>query len=115
MRILDVKESLGVRDGGCHLQPVAHDSGVGEKPSNVLWPVSGNNPGIEAVKSADERLALAQYRRPGEPGLETLEDEALKQGPVIVTGDAPLLIVIGDHQGVSAGPFATDEGGGVAG
>ena len=52
-------------------------------------------------------LALAQDCRPGEARLEAFEHQPLEERPVVVAGDAPLLVVVGDHQRVGADPFAT--------
>jgi hypothetical protein len=110
-RIPCLEEHLSVRNRGGYLEPVAHDPGVSQEARDIIRTVPGDDRGIEAIERPNERLALAQDRRPGESRLEPLEDQAFKKVAVVMTGNAPLLIVIGDHQRVVSSPLTTDQGG----
>src|SRR5687767_988160 len=107
-RVASLEESLGVRDCGGHLETVADDPGIVKKAGDVVRSIAGDDGRIETVERANERLPLAQDRRPGETRLESLEDQPFEEIAVVMARNAPLLVMVGDHQGIGSGPFATE-------
>ena len=83
-----------VGDRRLDLRAVADDAGVGEQAGDVIVAEAGDGLGLEVRERGPERLALAQDRDPGEPGLERLERHALEQPAVVDDGAAPLLVVV---------------------
>src|SRR5436190_6083827 len=59
---------------------------------------------VEIVKGAAKIIALAQYRDPRQPGLETIEDEFFIERAIVVFGNAPFGVVIGEIKRVFARP-----------
>ena len=51
---------------------------------------------LEAVKGFAEVFALTENRDPGKPGLKPVEDQLLEKRPVVIFGNAPFLVVIGN-------------------
>src|SRR5262249_330312 len=62
--------------------------------------------GLEIVEGAAEILALAQDGDPGEPGLEAVEDQLLVERAVVIFGDTPFGVMIGDVERVLPRPGA---------
>ena len=69
--------------------------------SILAWREAGHLRGVEAGERPAVALALAQDRRPGEPGLRALEREQLVQRAVVALRHAPLLVVVGGVELVS--------------
>src|ERR1700722_9017571 len=78
------KKRLGIRDRGCNFQLVANDSRVSHQRPNFLAVITRNFRRIEAVKCAAVVLALIENRFPTQTGLSTLQNQKLKQHPVVV-------------------------------
>jgi len=65
---------------------------------------------VETGKSRAIAVALFQDGGPTQPGLSALQDQHLEQEPVIMDGDAPIVVMIGDIERVAARPFASSLG-----
>ena len=50
-------------------------------------------------------LPFPEDRQPAQSGLGSLQDQHFEQSPVVVHRYAPLVVVVGDIQGVPAAPF----------
>ena len=83
--------------------------GIGEQSLDVAVAEPGNPVEVEAVEGTPERIAFAQDRQPGEPGLKALETELLEKAPVVGDRPAPLGVVIRTVFGCRVGPGATDD------
>ena len=59
------------------------------------------------VEGGAERLALAQYGDPGQPGLEPVQHQLLPQRTSIPLGHAPFGVVVGHVQRVGPAPAAS--------
>src|SRR5438874_11380545 len=97
----ELQRCPGIPDRRRDLRAVADDRRVCEKPLDVALVESGHALRIEAGERAAIALALAEDRRPGEPGLCALEHEQLEKMTLVVGGDAPFLVVVGDVKGVT--------------
>ena len=94
---------LRVGDGGPDLRAVAHDPGVGHQALDVRVVEAGHKVGIEAPEGGAIAGPLAQDGRPGQPGLRAFEGEHLEQMPLVARRDAPLLVVVGEVEGIAPG------------
>jgi hypothetical protein len=61
------------------------------------------------MEGPPETLALAQYDGPAEPRLESIQNQEFEDFPIVMDGNAPLLVVVGDHQGIVEFPAAALE------
>ena len=77
--------------------------GSSSRRSTSFVPKPGDGRRIEACERAPVALALVQDRRPRQPRLRPLEREHLEQVHVVVRGNAPLLVVVGEHELASFG------------
>jgi hypothetical protein len=103
-------EKIGVEDSGLDLGAVTHDAGVFHQPGPVPRPEAGYLLEIEAFESLTEILAFVEDRAPGKPGLEGFQDQEFEDAPIIMQGNAPFLVVVGQHERVViTGPRATLE------
>src|SRR5215207_2308391 len=89
--LLDREPSPGAGDRAEDLLPVADDAGVAHQRLDVLGAEGRDHGRIEAGKGAAEILALPQDRDPGQPGLEAVEDQLLKQRPFAPVPTLPSL------------------------
>src|ERR1700760_1354877 len=94
--LLDIEEELRALDSRLDLGVRADDAFVLHQPLEIALAVARDLFWIEAVKGFPEVLALAQNRDPGEPRLESVEDQLLIERARIVFRHAPFLVVIGD-------------------
>src|SRR5215203_297116 len=94
--LLDREPAARAGNGAEDFLPVADDAGIAHQRLDVLGAEGRDHGRIEAGKGAAEILALPQDRDPGQPGLEAVEDQLLKQ----------LTVVIGDIELVRARPPA---------
>jgi hypothetical protein len=92
--VRQVEGDPGVGDGGLDLGPVADDAPVGEQPLHVGRAEAGHRGRVETGERGPERLALAEDRQPGQPGLESLQAQLLEQPHVVPLRDAPLVVVV---------------------
>jgi len=100
------QEGAGVADGGGDLEPVTDDADVGQQ-LGLAGLVKGRHHGrIEPGKGDPVRLALAQDRDPGKPGLGALQDQEFKQQAVIMDRDSPFQIMVGLIERIAARPGA---------
>src|SRR6185295_12786745 len=111
VRFLELEECAGIPDRGIHFLAIAYDSGVLQDLRDFLAVESDHALGVEPVEYFQEAGALVQDDAPGESGLEAVEYELREQLPLAPQGHAPLLVVVGEHQGiVGARPAAFDHG-----
>src|SRR5439155_1336905 len=87
-------------------QAVADDAGVAHQALDVTGAEAGHLRRVEAGEGLAVALALAQDRQPGQAGLGAVEQELLVPAPVVVDGDAPLLVVVAGEELVARGPGA---------
>ncbi len=106
-RIGQAQVGPGVADSGANLGAIAHDAGVRQQASRVGLLIRGHPRRVEAVESRPIAVALAQDCDPGEPGLCALEHEQLEETSIVMDRHAPLVVVIGEVQGVADGPVAS--------
>ena len=66
---------------------------------------------IEVSEHSAVGVALLQDGGPAKSCLGAFEDEEFEKGVVVVDGDAPLVVVVVDHERVGAGPGASGLGG----
>ena len=96
----DVEDTAGVDDRRLDFETVPDDSRIGEETLDVARREAGDDLGVEPDEGSQVPVTLPQDRRPREPCLRTLEREQLEQMPVVVGWDAPLLVVVGEHERV---------------
>jgi hypothetical protein len=96
----------GVRNRRLDLAPVADNPRVTEEPLDVGLTEGRDSIDLEACERRPESLALAQDRQSGEPGLEALEAEPLVDAALVAHRPAPLLVVVGEVQGIRRRPAA---------
>ena len=92
--------------GAFDLQAIAHDAGILHQRLDLLRRVARDLLRRETVEGLAEIVALAQDRDPGQPGLETVEDELFEQRAVVEFRHAPFVIVIGDVERIVLRPRA---------
>ena len=97
---LDFEEASGVVDDGLDFASVADDPGVGQEALDVGVGVGGDFLGVEVGEGFAEVFPLVEDGLPGEAGLHAFEAEELELLLVVVEGDAPLVVVVGHHEGV---------------
>src|SRR5690349_4974522 len=97
---LHVEERLRVLDRRCNLRSVAHDPRICEQSRDLPFLVASDLPRVEPVEGAPVRVSLAQDRAPAQPRLGTFKNEELEQHAIVVYGNAPFFVVVGDVQGV---------------
>ena len=91
----------------CDLQLVAHDSRIGKERVDFRAIVLRNAFGIEVVEGSTVVVALVQDCAPTQSGLRAFQNKELKEGPIVVNGNAPLLVVVADVV-LAFRPRATD-------
>lgn len=109
------QEPVCIVDRGLDLQPLADDAGVAEQGVDPAPCVASNPLRIELIEGPAVVHALVQRRRPAESCLAGIQYQVHEMPGVVVQRDAPLGVVVGDHQGTGldlAGPLATREVGG---
>src|SRR3954451_24628929 len=94
------------------LEPVANDPGVSHEARDVLGGETRDPGGIESGEGLAVPLTLPQDRRPGEASLRSVQQKLLVPAPIVVDRNAPLLVVVGEHQRVITGPEAALDRGG---
>jgi hypothetical protein len=104
--VVERRRGLGVGDGGVDLGHVADDGGVGQQAGPVVTAVGGHLVHVEAVERRPEAGPLAEDGQPGQPGLERLQRQQLEQGALVTQRPAPLVVVVGDVQGIADAPSA---------
>src|SRR4051812_18438579 len=99
-----MKRSRGaaVGDRGLDLAAMAHDRRVAEQALDVGVPELRQTRRIEVGERRAERVALAQDRQPGQPGLEALEADAFEERSLVGDGLSPLVVVVGRVERVAS-------------
>src|SRR3954470_1397271 len=98
---------LRAADRRLDLGASANDAFVAHQPRDVGGAECRDLLRIEASEGAAESLALAQDDAPREAGLEAFQHQHLPQHAGVVLRHAPLLVVVGAHERIVAGPGAT--------
>src|SRR2546428_415349 len=93
---LHVEKPLGIDDGRKDFLPVADNAGLLQQRGNGCLSVLGHPCRIKVSKGTAVVVPLAQHSIPAQPGLCRLQDEKLEEPPIIVDGDAPFLVVVGN-------------------
>ena len=93
-----------VGDRRLDLAAMADDALVVEQPLDVLGTEIGHDLDLESGEGPPEPFASAQDRRPGQPGLEPLEGEALEDSVLVTHREAPLGVVVVAEVLVHGGP-----------
>jgi len=101
---LQIRARIAYESG--HFEPVAHDARVPQQLALPLRTVARHLLGIEAIEGPTVILALAQDREPAQTGLSALETEHLEQSRVVVQGQAPFLVMVGDIERILGAPRA---------
>ena len=104
--LLHRQEGAGVLPGGEDLQAVAHDSRILEGGLQLGVGHGGDFDGVEPEEDPPVGLPLPEDGDPAEPGLGAFQHQLLEEAPVIVLGDAPFLVVVGDVERILATPSA---------
>jgi hypothetical protein len=103
---LHSEKGFSVLDRGGDFEPVAHDAGIGEELFDLSRVVFGDFFCVEIIKRLTIVIAFIQDCGPTQSGLRAFENEEFEQEPVIMDGDAPFFVVVGDH-GFGCCPTAT--------
>src|SRR6476646_3112233 len=90
------EERPRVRDRALDLEPVAHDPRVSEQPGRAGRGVPRDPGGVEAREHLAIARALLEDRFPAEARLRAFEGQELEERALVVNGDAPLGVVVGD-------------------
>lgn len=93
---------VGARIGdGCgDFQAIAHDARISQQLRHLVRIVPGDLARIPVVEGQPIGGPLVENGRPAQPGLRTFEIEHFEQPALVMTGNAPLFIVISDVQGI---------------
>src|SRR5258705_10468913 len=109
----DLQIGFGACDRAFDLGAIADDADIVHQRVNPFRVVLRDLFGPEILEGAAKIVALAQYRDPRQPGLETVEDEFFIQRPIVIFRHAPFGVVIGHVKRVFAGPWAPHQAIGV--
>ncbi len=106
-RVAQRQDRARVCDRRLHLQAVPHDRRVRQEALDVAGAEPRHPLGIEAGERLPVSLPLAQDRGPGKTGLCPFEGQHLVQVALIVGGNSPFLVVVGQVERVTGRrPFA---------
>ena len=103
---LQREKGTGVSHCRLHLQLVADDARIREQALDYGRGEPGDLSGIETEEGPSVVFPLVENRAPAQAGLGPFEDQELEEHPVIVHRNAPFPVVIGDVEGIVAGPGA---------
>ena len=78
------------------------DPRIRKKRRDLPFVVAGDLPRVEPVEGAPVSVPLAQDRAPAQPRLGTVKDEEFEKDAIVVYGNAPFFVVVGDEQRVGA-------------
>ena len=87
-----------VTDCSLNFSAVTNDAGVAEDAFDVGLREGSDPVRAETRESCAQCIALGEYRSPGEPGLESLEHEALEDACFVVYGQSPFGVVVLAHE-----------------
>ena len=104
LAFFDRQIGLRVADGRFDLAAVAHDPGVAQQSLDISLAIARDLRGLEPVEGRAEPLAFAQDGDPGQPGLETVQDQLLPQRAAVDIRPAPFVVVIGNVKRVFPAP-----------
>jgi hypothetical protein len=105
---LEPEERLRIVDDGFDFAPVADDAWVAQKGLEFLPVVGGDRLGVEVIEGRAIVRALLQDGDPAQPCLGGLEDEELKEPPIVMQRHSPLFVVICNQQVADCPPTADD-------
>ncbi len=107
--VLDRKKSPSVGNGGFNLEPIANDPGIPEKRRFFSGVEFGHLSRIKFGKRPTIPFATQKDNRPGQPRLRPFQDQHFKMSAIIVDGNTPFFIMIGDEVRFCSHPFAAYE------
>ena len=103
---LSGEEGAGVEDDRVDFEAIANNAGIVEKGFTFGGIVFEDFVRVKVVEGFAVVVAFFEDGEPAEAGLGSLEIEHLEEEPIVVDGDAPLGVVIGE-EGVGGGPVTT--------
>ncbi len=101
---LNCEEGASVLDGGNDFKPVANDTRIREQIVYFVLIILRDEARIKTIKGHAVVIPLLQDDLPAQAGLGPLQNEKLKEFPVVVQRNSPLLVVVGER-GLRLGPF----------
>jgi hypothetical protein len=78
--IAHLKPDLGAPDGGVDLGARADDARIVQQALDVVFAVTGDDLGIEAVEGVADALAFSEDGDPGKASLEAVKHQLFPQG-----------------------------------
>jgi len=99
--LLNLEERSRVANGRFNFQSVSNDVRVLEQFGDVFVRISRYLRRIKIIKCSAISLAFVEDYKPVEAGLGSLQDEKLKMFAIIARRNAPLMVVITNHQGLA--------------
>lgn len=93
---LNRQESLGIAHSGSNLQPISHNRPIRPQHLLLFSRKICYRMVVEISESTTKGGPFVQYALPRKPGLKALEQKHLEQFPVVVNGNAPFCVMIGD-------------------
>src|SRR3984893_3484406 len=103
---LNFQPCAGRGNGAFDFCAVADNAGILHQGIDLRAIVADDLFRIELIERGAKRFALAQYRDPGQPGLEPIEHELFIERPVVALRHTPFLVMIGKVERVVARPWA---------
>src|SRR5262249_22352272 len=100
------EDGARVLDRSADLPLVADDARIGQEPAHGPLPEGGDPARHEPRERTPVAGALPEDGQPREAGLGAFEDEHLEEPALVVDGDAPLPVVVGQVKGIGADPAA---------
>ncbi len=104
--LLSVQEFACILNGCAYLRPVADNTFIVHQSSEIILGIFGNLFRIKRMKGLLEVFPLVDNRIPTQSGLERIQDQELEKFLIIVQGNAPLGVVIVNHQRIIIHPGA---------
>src|SRR5690606_11651330 len=103
-RRLLTQPGTGIVTHRLQLATVADHARILQQPFDVGIVQHSQAPGVETVQNLTQIVTSAQHGKPGQPGLEGLQYQQFEQHVGIALRHAPLLIVVGDVEGIFGTP-----------
>jgi len=96
-----------IADRSLNLEPVSDYAWVQEQIIHLRLIIAGYQSRVKVIESEPEIFPFFNNARPTQAGLEAIQHNEFKQFPVIVQRDAPLLVVIVNHEWIFAHPVTS--------
>ena len=87
---------------------MADNAGIIQQGTDLFGRVADDFFSIETIKNGAKMIALPKDRDPRQACLKAVQHKLFEQSAVIIFGDAPILIVIGDIERINARPRAAN-------